>query len=119
MKIRHNAPPIGLRSDPITPEYQAEVDRATDKAMVAYERAQRRLQAAEQRLERARAARDRAADKRAARNAKRELAVALELVELRREELRRVESLMKSAPASANHRGVRSFRPVPMPGGVI
>lgn len=119
MKLSHNVPPIGLRSDPITREYQAEVDRATDKAMVAYERAQRRLRAAEQRLERARAARDRAGDKLAARNAKRELAVALELVELRRDELRRVESLMKAAPASAEHRGVRGFRPVPAPGGAF
>lgn len=119
MKIKHNAPPIGLRSDPITPEYQAEVDRSTHKAMAAFERAQRRLRAAEQRLERARAAQDRAADKRAARTSKRELAVALELVELRREELRRIESLMKAAPASAEHRGVRGFRPVPVPGGAF
>lgn len=119
MKIRHNVPPLGLRSEPITPGYQAEVDRSTSKAMVAYERAQRRLRAAEQRLEQARAAQDRAADKRAARAAKRELAVALELVELRREELRRVESLMKAAPASAEHRGVRGFRPVPKPGNAF
>lgn len=119
MKLRHNVPPVGLRSEPITPGYQAEVDRSTHKAMVAYEAAQRRLRAAEERLLRAQAAQERAADKRAALAAKRELAVALELVELRREELQRVESLMKAAPASAEHRGVRSFRPVPKPGNAF
>lgn len=119
MKLTHNVPPTGLRSDPIDPAYQAEVDRSTDKAMVAYERAQRRLRSAEQRLDRARTARDLAADKRTARAAKHELAVALELVELRREELRRVGALMKSSPASAEHRGVRGFRPVPTPGSPL
>jgi hypothetical protein len=43
--------------------------------------------------------------------------VAAELVELRREELQRVEALMKGVPASAEHRGVRGFRPAPTPGG--
>lgn len=118
MKIQHHVPALGLRPDPITPEYQAEVDRATDKAMVAYERAQRRLRAAELRLDRANEAAHPASRKRA-KAIQRERAVAAELVELRREELQRIEALMKTVPASAQHRGLESFRPVPTPGGTI
>jgi hypothetical protein len=107
MRLKHNVPARVLRSDPITPEYQAQVDRATSKAMVAYERAQRRLKSAESRLARAQSTQSKK------KSAQRELAIALELVELRREELRRIEALMTSVPASAEHRGTRSFRPVP------
>lgn len=114
MKIRHNVPACALRTDPVTPEYQAEVDRATTKLMRDYERAQRRLEAAEQRLQRAESAATRR--KKSARVLAHETRVAAELVELRREELQHIEALMKSVPASAEHRGTRSFRPVPQPG---
>lgn len=117
MRLKHNVPPAAFRVDPITPEYQAEVDRATAKAVVDYERAQRRLRAAEERLERARerSARQTINAKRS-RAIARELAVAAELVELRREELQRLEDMMRAAPASAEHRGVKSYSPVPRPG---
>lgn len=113
MKLTHHVSAIGLRSDPVTPEYQAEVDRSTDKAMAEWKRAQKRLEAAERRLARVQASRA------ATRNRKRDLAVAAELVELRREELLRIEALMKAAPAAAQYRGVRSYRPVPQPGSPI
>jgi hypothetical protein len=115
MRLRHNVPSIELRSDPVSASYQAEVDRSTNKAVLAYERAQRRLASAERRLDRANAKQQRTSNRRAAR----EVAIALELVELRREELKRIESLMKAAPASAEHRGVRGFRPIPTPGGTF
>ncbi|MGI5247582.1 hypothetical protein [Dactylosporangium sp. CA-139066] len=117
MKLKHNVPARAFRSDPITPEYQAEVDRSTNKLMLDYERAQRRLRSAEERLERAEAkTAARAAKKKEAAAREHEARVAAELVELRREELQRIEALMKSAPASAQHRGTRSFRPIPAPG---
>lgn len=42
-----------------------------------------------------------------------------ELVELRREELLELEQMMRSAPASASHRGVKSYRPIPSNRGTI
>lgn len=116
MKITHHVPTSAFRSDPITLEYQREVDRATDKAVVAYERGRRRLEAAELRLRKAEDAALRSGDRRKQKERARELAVAAELVELRREELQRLEALMQASPASAEHRGKRSFRPVPQPG---
>lgn len=117
MKIKHKIPLCAYRSDPITPEYQAEVDRSTNKAMLEYAPAQRRLEAAERRLRKAEeASRAAGARKKVKATAARELAVAAELVELRREELQRLEALMKNVPASAEHRGKRSYRPVPQPG---
>jgi hypothetical protein len=84
--------------------------------MVAYERAQRRLVAAEARLERANLAAQLATSRKRAQALDHEIAVAAELVELRREELQRIEALMKSVPASVAHRGTRGYRPVPQPG---
>lgn len=115
MKLKHNVPASAYRSDPVTPEYQAEVDRSTDKAMVAWRRAQRRLEAAERRHLKAKQAVARSSSRTKAR----ELAVAAELVELRREELLAIEALMKAAPAAAQYRGNRSFRPIPKPGGTL
>ncbi len=117
MRIKHKVPTSAFRSDPITPAYQAEVDRSTNKLMLDYERAQRRLRAAEERLERAEARTSTAAaKKKRATDRAQEIRVATELVELRREELQQIEALMKSAPASAQHRGTKSFRPIPAPG---
>lgn len=115
MKIRHKAPACPIQSDPVTPEYQAEVDRSTNKAMAAYERAQRRLEAAQRRLEKANRAKARAKGK-GAKRLTRSVLAASEAVEARREELRQIEATMTAAPASAEHRGQRSYRPVPRPG---
>lgn len=116
MRLRHHIPIWAIKPEQVTEEYQAEVDRSTDKAMVAYQRARRRLESAERRLQ---AAQDAATATQRKKNEKaiaRELAVAAELVELRREELQRIEALMMSVPASAQHRGRESYRPVPAPG---
>lgn len=123
MKLRHRIPTAALRdSDPVTPDYQAQVDRSTAKAQVAYERAQRNLTAALRRLERAdeavlaNAAKGRKKDGALVRAAK----VAAELVELRREELQELERLMKAAPASSTHRsGRKGHRPIPAQGSII
>lgn len=113
MKIRHRVPTHAYRSDPVSPEYQAEVDRHTDKAMAAWRRAQGRLAAAEKRLARVRKSVS------PSRARVHEVAVAAELVEARREELQRIERLMKAVPAAAQHRGTQSYRPVPQPGGQV
>jgi hypothetical protein len=55
----------------------------------------------------------------AARRLVRAAQVAAELVELRREELQRVEALMKGVPASVEHRGRRTHRPMPQPGSIV
>lgn len=52
---RHRIPRLELKSDPITPEYQAEVDRSVAKLEARYRKAQKALEVAEARAERARA----------------------------------------------------------------
>ena len=42
-----------------------------------------------------------------------------ELLEMRREELRELEAMMHSVPASAAHRGTKSYRPVPSDRGTL
>lgn len=116
MKIRHHVRNASLKSDPVSPEYQAEVDRSTNKAQVAWERAKRKLLAAERRLALAdakvvaRAALGKPTNDSLAR----ECRIAAELVELRREELQFIENLMQSIPGGGSqHRGRGTHRPVP------
>lgn len=116
MKIRHKIPAAALKSDAITPAYQAEVDRSTNKAQIAYERAERKLAAASQRLEQADeiiiAANSRG--RKPSHDQLREVRIAAELVELRREELLAIERLMKSSGVGGNqNRGRGGHRPVP------
>jgi hypothetical protein len=121
MKLKHRIPVQAyFRSEEVTPAYQAEVDGSTAKTQAAYERAQRKLAAAERRLASAEAvSRRRIVDAKRARASAREMLVAVELVELRREELQRIEALMKGVPSSTEHRGRGAFRPVPQPGPQI
>lgn len=112
MKIKHRIPVALLaKSDPITPEYQAELDRTAAKAEAAYNRALKRLQAAEQRLARAQS-------KRAApRQHKRQIAELEAIVELRRQELLDLHRLIVASPASSMHRGTDGgHRHIPSPG---
>lgn len=116
MKIRHKIPTAAFKPDPVSPEYQAEVDRSTSKAQVAYDRADRKLAAAQRRLEQAdeivlaAAARGR----KPSRDQVCEVRIATELVELRREELLVLERLMKSSGVGGNqNRGRGGHRPVP------
>jgi hypothetical protein len=120
MKLTHHVPVQAFRSDPISPEYQAEVDRATAKLGIQYEAAQRRLAFAELRLQRARLKQVATTAKKVRRTAHlHEIKVAEELVELRREELQRIEAMMNATPSASPNRGRKSHRPVPELGRLI
>jgi hypothetical protein len=124
VKIRHRVPSVAFRgADPVTPEYQAQVDRSTEKAAVAYARAERNLRAAERRLARADArllALSAAGKKSEAAKRAREVRVAAELVELRREEWLILDRLMKAVPSSTLHRGSgKGHRAVPAQGSIV
>lgn len=109
MKIRHN--PHGSWQRPsahVDDGYEAQVQRSTDKAERQYAAAQRRLVRAEERLSKA------VSSKKTA-NRKRVIAELTAAVELRREELEGYRRMMTGVAASAEHRGVKSFRPIPSP----
>lgn len=111
MKIKHRIPVALLAaSDPITPEYQDELDRTAAKAEAAYNRALKRLEAAELRLTRAQ--RKQAAPRRH----RRQIAELEAMVELRRIELQKWHMLMVATPASSMHRGTAGgHRHIPSP----
>lgn len=115
MKIRHKVPAHLLaRSDPITPEYQAEIDRTMAHAEANWNRAQKRLESAQRRLARA--------QRRVAKEGKpraNEIAHLEAVVELRRVQMEQTHRLMVATGAPATSRGVKSFRPVPRPGGPL
>jgi hypothetical protein len=116
MRIKHRLPVLPAKSAEVSAEYQAEVDRATSAAERRFRVAQQRLESAERRRDRLQAQRVTAAR---ARQHKRDLATALALVELRRAELEELARMMQSSPASAVHRGDRSYRPVPAGNGTL
>jgi hypothetical protein len=99
-------------SDPITPEYQAEVDAAVARSEARYRRAEHAAARAHQRAERARAA----AAKCSTRASRQELRIAEAELQLRLEEMQQLAAMMRSSPAAATHRGDHSYRPVPTPG---
>lgn len=107
MKITHRNPAANWFHVPpsvtVEPEYQVQVDRATENGEREYQRRQQRLARAESRL--AKAQRGKAAERR--------LAELTAMVELRRAELEDYRRMMVAVAASAQHRGTRSFRPVP------
>ena len=86
------------------PGYQAEVDRSTERGEREYQRRAARLARAEARLARAREVT----------TPRRRLADLTAAVELRRAELDAYRRVMTGVPASAEHRGTRSYRPVPV-----
>lgn len=104
MRISHKLNP-GWRpvQDEMTPEYESAVQRTTYAAERAYAKAVQNLQRAQQKLERAENSKATA----------KQIRVAWELVELRREELLEIEMTMRSSPQSAQHRGRKGYRPVP------
>lgn len=109
MKIRHN--PNGAWRRPsadVDDAYESQVQRSTDKAERQHAAAQRRLERAEERLTRA------VSSKKTA-NRRRVIAELTAAVELRREELEGYRRLMTGVAASAEHRGTRSYRPIPAP----
>lgn len=100
MKIRHRIPPEAhFVSDPIAPDYQAEVDRTMAKAATRQGVAERRLEAAERRLERAGRIKAKAQRERATNGAR-------ELVEARRQELLAVQRAMTETGRPSKHRPV-------------
>lgn len=90
----------------ISPEYQAQVDRSTEKLERLYRRAQRSVEAAQKRLEKAQRLR-------VERERKKAVKVAEEVLAERLRELAEYERMMTSTPASLAHRGRGAWRKVP------
>jgi hypothetical protein len=91
--------------------YEREVTRSTSKLERQYARAEKRFRQAEARLQRAK--------QETRQKVKRHVIAELQLaVEARREELEEFRRMMVNVPASANHRGKDSFRPVPVTRGI-
>lgn len=107
MKITHNPHGSWQRPSLATDvSYEADVQRATAKSERIHRQHQERLAKAEAHLARAMESKRH--------QAKRNHIAELEaLVNMRREELAAYERLMVAVPASARHRGTKSFRPVP------
>jgi hypothetical protein len=118
MKLTHRDP----RSSPfyvppsatVDPAYEAEVRASTERGEREYARRAARLARAEARLAEARAVTPRQAERRRHR---RRLADLEAVAELRRAELDQYRRVMTGSPASAGHRGTRSYRPVPVTHG--
>lgn len=114
MKITHRNPAANwFRVPPsavIDPEYEAEVRQSTERGEREYCRRQERLTRAEARLTRAQRCRSGASA--------RKLAELMAVVELRRAELEEYRRMMVAVAASAQHRGIKDFRPVPPVRGI-
>ncbi len=117
MRIRHRYPVERMMaSDPVTDEYQAEVDAHTARRERDYRDAEKRLRAAELKRDRIRAE----TVSRSTRKAHaRRLAELDALVDLRRNELDALDRQMKASPQSAQHRGKKSYRAVPVTHGTV
>jgi 23S rRNA maturation-related 3'-5' exoribonuclease YhaM len=111
MRLRHKVN-HGWSANRNDPEWERRVERealsTTDATERAWKTAQRRLARAEIRRERV---------AKALNVNPRRLAIAEQIVELRREELQRIERLMTSHSAPAKNRGRKSHRPVPYADG--
>ncbi|HET6868924.1 MAG TPA: hypothetical protein VFH80_23635 [Solirubrobacteraceae bacterium] len=100
MKIRHRIPPEAhFVSDPVTPEYQAEVDATVARAEKRERDARRRLDAAQRKLAKIE-------QRHGAKSKVRAVLVARELVEIRRQELLAIQRAMQAAPAASSNRGL-------------
>lgn len=113
MKITHRIPAAGWFAVPevaaVDPDYEAEVQRSTERSEREYRMREQRLARAEVKLAKA----TEEAHRRRGRAIRKRVADLTALMELRRAELEHYRRLMVSSPASAEHRGVKSFRPVP------
>lgn len=89
--------------------YEDEVRRCTERGERQYAQAQKRVLAAERRLERLKA-------QKVHNGTTRRIREATALLELRRAEWEALHAVMTAAPASSRHRGRDSFRPVPQRG---
>lgn len=107
MKIQHKTRTSVARigGDIVDSAYMAEVEASTARLEREYARAEKRLNAA---IAKAQKAEARTGTKPAV------VADLWAVVELRRMELDRYARMMATSPASAQHRGGKSFRPVPV-----
>jgi hypothetical protein len=126
MKMQHRAPSnlSNNMTGKLDPDYEAEVDKATQKLQAKWEKAQRKLEAArlsaEESLRRIeKAEKNKAATAEAKKNkqiAEMEYQRALVLIAEREAELLELEMMMTSTPAGSQNRGKKSFRSVPAKG---
>jgi hypothetical protein len=115
LKIQHRVPILSQNmTGKIDPEYQREVDATTHRLERDWANAQKSLEAATRRAERAERVAEVAKGRKRERSARDTLALAWATVELRRAELDRLGRIMSTSPAAAIHRGDKSFRPVPV-----
>lgn len=98
----------------LDPDYEREVEEATTKLEVAYAKAERRVEAAKKRMEKAARKMETLKVKKARVVATKEHGIALAEYEDRLRELEEIRQLMTSSPAGSQHRGTKSFRPVPL-----
>jgi hypothetical protein len=126
MKMQHRAPSnlSNNMTGKLDPEYEAEVEKATQKLQAKWEKAQRRLESArlsaEESLRRfEKAEKNKAATAEAKKNrqiAEVQYQRALILIAEREAELVELEMMMTSTPAGSQNRGTKSFRAVPAKG---
>lgn len=89
---RHRVPAVAyMRSDPVTPEYQAEVDRSTAKLEKQFRDAQKRVEATQRRRDRVARLLEREAANRKAKRQLRDLEAELHA---RESELAKIRALM-------------------------
>lgn len=126
MKIPHRAPSnlSNNMTGKLDPEYEAQVDKATQKLQAKWEKAQRKLEAARLNAEESlrrfeKAEKNKAATAEAKKNrqiAEVQYQRALVLIAEREAELIELEMMMTSTPAGSQNRGTKSFRAVPAKG---
>ncbi|OBB15081.1 hypothetical protein A5761_15190 [Mycolicibacterium setense] len=98
---RHRVPTLTVAPDEITPEYQAEIDMSMEKLARRYEKAQKALQAAEAKAERARLRAEELEQKQVA---------AAELAERRAEEESRANGYVQRIKLAAKESRIESAR---------
>ena len=122
MRITHRVPAVALTNNMtgrLDPDYEREVERQTAQRVTRFEAAERALEAATKRAQKAERKAAEASTTKAKRLTARELTAAWELVEHRRNELDNLHRLMTATPAGSANRGTKSFRQVPARQGSI
>ena len=115
MKLQHRVPDFSRNmTGKLDPDYEREVERSTTKLEVAHARAQRRLEAVEKRREKLERKISTTKTKKSRAVAEKELKKLMSEYLAREEELKAIVELMTATPASSRHRGVKSFRPLPL-----
>lgn len=116
MRIQHRVPFREVSQNMtgrLDPAYEREVEAYTARLERDYANAQKRLEAAERKQERLARLLEAATSSKSRKRMERDAQEAWALVEERRLELMRLSSMMTAVPASASHRGTKSFTKVP------